>query len=75
MPKFKDKENLLCGGVTVVPEVALVILVFCQALDGGHENVVIAEKVLKDELREGVAEASVTRRILKTTKRQIDDDF
>ena len=54
-------------GFSVVPEVALVILVLCQALDGGHEYVVIAEKVLKDELREGVTEASVTRRILKLT--------
>ena len=49
--------------IIYVPEVSLVVLVFCQALDGGHENVVVAQKVLKDELGEGVAEARAGGRV------------
>jgi hypothetical protein len=39
--------------------------VLSQALDGGHEDVVVAQEVLQDELRKGVAETGVLVRILK----------
>jgi hypothetical protein len=42
--------------------------VFSQALDGGHEDVVVAQEVLEDELREGVPETRVFARILGSEK-------
>ncbi len=37
-----------------------------QALDGGHEDVVVAQEVLQDELRKGVAETRVLVWILES---------
>jgi len=47
------------------PKVSLVVLMLGQALDGGHEDVVVAEEVVQDELWQRCAETTVLARILK----------
>jgi hypothetical protein len=44
--------------------------VLSQALDGGHEDVVVAQEVLQDELRKGVAKTRVLVRILKVIQQK-----
>jgi len=62
------KLIILFPGFSLLPKIAFVVLVFGQTLDGGHKDVVVAQEVLEDELREGVAEARVLARILVVEK-------
>ena len=45
----------------LTPEKSLVALGLGEALDGRHEDVVVAEETGEDELREGVSEARLLR--------------
>ena len=47
----------------MLPEKSLVTLGLGEALDGRHEDVVVAEETGEDELREGVSEAGLLRGI------------
>ena len=45
----------------MLPEESFVVLALGKALDGRHEDVVVAEEAGEDELRERVAEAGLLR--------------
>ena len=42
-----------------VTEVAFVVFLLSQALDTGHQHVIVTQEILQDELRHGVAKAGV----------------
>ena len=42
-----------------VTEVTFVVFLLSQALDAGHQHVIVAQEILQDELRHGVTEAGV----------------
>ena len=41
----------------------LIVLLLGETLDAGHEDVVVSEEAVQDELGEGVAEARVVDRV------------
>jgi hypothetical protein len=65
--KIVFKKKLL-SSIAVLPEVPLVVLVLREALDGGHEDVVVAKEVLQDEPGKRVPEAAVLAWVLKKTR-------
>ena len=55
------------------PQVPAVVLVLCEALDRGHEDVVVAEETLEDEAGEEVL-AEAGRVLLRVEDDQLHAD-
>ena len=46
-----------------IAKVSFVVLLLCQALDAGHQDIIIAKEVVKQEARQRVAKTLIIDRI------------